>query len=148
LKIRANKCPTQDPASAGAAAANKAVTLELAKQIASIGGDAQTALKSGTFAPGSTSDNTGKGFTCDDANDPTGCIFTQNLLVEDATAAEISAAAGGAAAAAPASVAAAAPASAAPASAAATAAAPVTVTVTGGESLKTARKRSLYEIHC
>lgn len=50
----------QDPASPNAAATNKAITLELAKQIASIGGDAQTALQSGTFAPGSTSDSTGK----------------------------------------------------------------------------------------
>ena len=46
----------QDPASANAAANNKAVTLALAKQIASIGGDPQTALKAGTFAPGSVSD--------------------------------------------------------------------------------------------
>lgn len=50
----------QDPASPGAAATNKAVTLALAQQIASIGGDPQTALQSGTFAPGSTSDATGK----------------------------------------------------------------------------------------
>jgi hypothetical protein len=82
----------QDPASAGAAATNKAITLALAKQIASIGGNPQTALKSGTFKAGSTSDNTGKGNTCDDANDKVGCIISQNLLVEDATAAEIDAA--------------------------------------------------------
>lgn len=42
----------QDPASSGAAASNKAITLELAKQIAAIGGDPQIALESGTFAPG------------------------------------------------------------------------------------------------
>ena len=54
----------QDPASSGAAAANKAITLELAKQIASIGGNATEAINSGTFAPGSTSDNTGKGNGC------------------------------------------------------------------------------------
>ncbi|KAK4687273.1 hypothetical protein P7C73_g2829, partial [Tremellales sp. Uapishka_1] len=82
----------QDPASTGAAATNKAITLALASQIASIGGDPQTALKSGTFAPGTIGDTTGAGNTCDDANDATGCIFTQNKLVEDATAAEISAA--------------------------------------------------------
>ncbi len=35
---------------------------------------------------------------CSDANDPVGCIFTQNLLVPDATADEINAAVGGAAA--------------------------------------------------
>ncbi|KAK4699976.1 hypothetical protein P7C70_g6277, partial [Phenoliferia sp. Uapishka_3] len=56
----------QDPASSGAAAINKASTLGLAVQIAAIGGDPQTALKAGTFAP--------------------------NLIVEDATAAEITAA--------------------------------------------------------
>lgn len=85
----------QDPASSGAAATNKAVVLALAQQIAAVGGDPQDALKSGTFAPGSTSDSTGKGNTCDDANDATGCIFTQNLLVEDATADEINAAVAG-----------------------------------------------------
>lgn len=36
-------------------------------------------------------DNTGKGNTCDVATDPNGCIFTQKLLVADATAAEIAA---------------------------------------------------------
>lgn len=82
----------QDPASANAAAVNKAITLELAKQIAGVGGDPQQALESGTFAPGDVNDATGKGNSCDDANDPVGCIFTQNLLVEDATAAEIDAA--------------------------------------------------------
>lgn len=85
----------QDPASDGAAATNKAITLELAKQIASVGGDPQDAIKSGTFAPGSKTDNTGKGNSCDDANDAAGCIFTQNLLVADATADEITAAVAG-----------------------------------------------------
>jgi len=86
----------QDPASPNAAAGNKAIVLELAKQIASVGGNPQDALQSGTFPPGNLSDNTGKGNTCDDANDGTGCIFTQNLLVPDATADEINAAVGGA----------------------------------------------------
>ncbi len=45
----------QDPASAGAAAHNKAVVLALAKQLAAIGADPQEALLSGTFAPGSVS---------------------------------------------------------------------------------------------
>ena len=54
----------QDPASTGAAATNKAIVLELAKQIASIGGDPQDALKSGTFKPGNLADNTGKGNAC------------------------------------------------------------------------------------
>lgn len=35
------------------------------------------------------------GNTCDDANDPNGCIFTQNLIVEDAAADEINAAVAG-----------------------------------------------------
>ncbi|KAG8978019.1 hypothetical protein FRB90_008591, partial [Tulasnella sp. 427] len=82
----------QDPASANAASINKAIVLELAKQIAALGEDPQQALESGTFAPGDLNDATAKGNTCDDANDPTGCIFTQKLLVEDATAAEIDAA--------------------------------------------------------
>jgi hypothetical protein len=93
----------QDPASPGAAAINKAIVLGLAKQIKSVGGNPQDALKSGTFAPGLLTDNTGKGNTCDDANDPVGCIITKNLLVPDATAAEINAAVGGAAPAAPSS---------------------------------------------
>jgi len=86
----------QDPASDGAAATNKAITLELAKQIASVGGDTSLALDSGTFAPGDVSDSTGAGNTCDNQDDPEGCIFTQKLLVADATQAEIDAAAGGA----------------------------------------------------
>jgi len=86
----------QDPASPNAASANKAVVLELAKQIASVGGNPQDALKSGTFAPGTIGDPTAKGNTCDDANDPNGCIFTQNLIVFDATDDEINAAVGGA----------------------------------------------------
>ncbi|WVQ70420.1 uncharacterized protein L199_008647 [Kwoniella botswanensis] len=81
----------QDPASADAAATNKAITLALAQQIAAIGGDPLDALKSGTFAPGDTSDPTGKGNSCDDDD----CIFTQNLLVEDATEEEINAAVAG-----------------------------------------------------
>lgn len=42
----------QDPASEGAAALNKQITLDLAVQLASIGADPQLALLSGTFAPG------------------------------------------------------------------------------------------------
>ncbi|KAI0789806.1 hypothetical protein C8Q75DRAFT_718049 [Abortiporus biennis] len=86
----------QDPASTNAAATNKAITLELAKQIHSIGGNPIDAIKSGTFAPGDLNDATAKGNSCDDANDPNGCIFTQNLLVADATEDEINAAVDGA----------------------------------------------------
>lgn len=85
----------QDPASDGAAAANKAITLELAKQIAAIGGNPQDALQTGTFKPGDLNDATAKGNTCDDANDAVGCIISQNLIVFDATAAEIDAAVAG-----------------------------------------------------
>lgn len=45
----------QDPASTGAAAINKAIVLELAKQLSAIGADPQEALLSGTFAPGQVS---------------------------------------------------------------------------------------------
>ncbi|KAL9113591.1 MAG: hypothetical protein Q9227_002329 [Pyrenula ochraceoflavens] len=85
----------QDPASVNAAATNKQITLNLAQQIASIGGDPTTALKAGTFAPGDVNDPTGAGNSCDDQNDPVGCIFSQNLLVEDATVDEINAAVAG-----------------------------------------------------
>jgi len=82
----------QDPASDNAAAINKQIALDLAVQISIIGGDPQDAIKSGTFAPGTIGDPTAKGNTCDDANDPVGCIFTQNLLVPDVTTDEINAA--------------------------------------------------------
>ena len=54
----------QDPASEGAAATNKAIVLELAKQIASVGGNAQDALQSGSFPPGKIGDPTAAGNTC------------------------------------------------------------------------------------
>ncbi|KAI4264823.1 MAG: hypothetical protein L6R35_007280 [Caloplaca aegaea] len=84
----------QDPASANAAETNKAITLELAKQIASVGGDPQQALKAGTFAPGDVNDPTAKGNSCNEEADKEGCIFTQDLLVPDATADEITTDAG------------------------------------------------------
>ncbi|KAI0916257.1 hypothetical protein AcV5_003247 [Taiwanofungus camphoratus] len=85
----------QDPASTNAASVNKAIVLELAKQIASVGGNATDALQSGTFAPGQIGDPTARGNSCDDANDTQGCIFTQNLLVDDATVDEINSAVAG-----------------------------------------------------
>ncbi|EXJ80864.1 hypothetical protein A1O3_07150 [Capronia epimyces CBS 606.96] len=91
----------QDPASANAAATNKAIVLELAVQIANIGGNPLDALQSGTFAPGQIGDPTAKGNSCDDQGDAEGCIFTQNLLVEDATEDEINAAVAASATAAP-----------------------------------------------
>jgi hypothetical protein len=45
----------QDPAATGAADINKAIVLELAVQLASIGADPQLALLSGTFQPGDVS---------------------------------------------------------------------------------------------
>ena len=131
----------QDPASTGAAATNKAIVLELAKQINAVGGNPQDALKSGTFAPGNLNDNTGKGNTCDTQNDPLGCIFSQNLLVDDATAAEITAAVGGTAAggaaAGGASSAAVAPAATTTAAQVQACAASATVTVTGATAAAT-----------
>ncbi|KZO91708.1 hypothetical protein CALVIDRAFT_541606 [Calocera viscosa TUFC12733] len=85
----------QDPASSNAAAVNKAIVLTLAQQIAAVGGNPLDAIKSGTFAPGTIGDPTAAGNTCDDANDANGCIFTQNLLVPDASDDEIDAAVAG-----------------------------------------------------
>lgn len=82
----------QDPASDNAGALNKAVTLELAKQLAGIGADPNLSLLSGTFAAGDPNDNTGKGKSCDDEEPDLGCIYSQGLLVLDASEAEISAA--------------------------------------------------------
>ncbi|PHH49176.1 hypothetical protein CFIMG_007102RA [Ceratocystis fimbriata CBS 114723] len=82
----------QDPASPDAAATNKVITLELAKQLALIGVDPLLALESGTFTPGDLSDTTGKGNTCDTLDDEPGCIFSQRLLVLDASPDEVNAA--------------------------------------------------------
>ncbi|KAJ3573210.1 hypothetical protein NP233_g2574 [Leucocoprinus birnbaumii] len=82
----------QDPASDNAASINKQIVLNLAQQIAAVGGDPTLALESGTFAPGNVNDPTAAGNTCDDPNDAEGCIFTENKLVPDATDAEIQAA--------------------------------------------------------
>ena len=79
----------QDPASPNAASTNKAIALGLAVQLAAIGGNPLDAIKSGTFAPGTIGDPTARGNACDDANDSTGCIITQGLLVPDVTAQEI-----------------------------------------------------------
>ncbi|KAL0064683.1 hypothetical protein AAF712_008381 [Marasmius tenuissimus] len=85
----------QDAASPGADQTNKDIEIELAKQIASVGGDPLLALNSGTFAPGQTNDPTAKGNSCNDENDDNGCIFTLNLLTPAATEEEILAAAMG-----------------------------------------------------
>lgn len=86
----------QDPASAGAAEINTNIVINLATQISCLGGDPTLALQSGTFAPGDVNDPTAKGNSCGDQNDAEGCIFTQNLLVEDASIDDIMAAVAGA----------------------------------------------------
>jgi len=89
----------QDPASDGAAELNKGIAEELARQIDSVGGDPALANEASTFAPGEIGDETGAGNTCNELDDEAGCINSQNLRVDDLSAAEIEAAvAGGAAA--------------------------------------------------
>ncbi|KAL2203750.1 hypothetical protein CC79DRAFT_1252276, partial [Sarocladium strictum] len=82
----------QDAASDNALAINKAITLELARQLATFGADPNLALLTGTFPPGDVNDNTGAGFTCDTEDRELGCIYTEGLLVLDATEEEIAAA--------------------------------------------------------
>lgn len=82
----------QDPAGNGAQALNKKIAQELARQIASVGGDPTLANEASTFAPGQIGDPTAKGNTCDDDKDDKGCINTLGLRVDDLTAAEIAAA--------------------------------------------------------
>ncbi|KAL8408478.1 hypothetical protein RB594_007060 [Gaeumannomyces avenae] len=82
----------QDPASAEGKAGNKQAILDLAVQIAKVGGDPLKATEAGTFAPGQIGDPTAAGNTCNDADDAVGCIISQNLLVVEATDAEIQAA--------------------------------------------------------
>lgn len=79
----------QDPASNGAAASNKAIALQIALQISKIGGEPFDALDSGTFQPGQIGDPTARGNTCNTLDDQFGCIFSQDLIVEDATEAEV-----------------------------------------------------------
>lgn len=73
----------QDPASPSARSNNKAVVLELARQIALMGGDPVVALDSGTFSPSDVQDARGNSCNTDD------CIFQQGLLVNDASNQEI-----------------------------------------------------------
>ncbi|KAG8760101.1 hypothetical protein FRC14_004087 [Serendipita sp. 396] len=74
----------QDPASPGAQINNKAVVLELARQISQIGGEPSHALYSGTFAPGEVGGDP-KGNSCNNSN----CIFEEGVLMRDASPAEI-----------------------------------------------------------
>ncbi|KAL8976315.1 MAG: hypothetical protein Q9205_007647, partial [Flavoplaca limonia] len=69
----------------GPAATIKALTLKLARKIASVGANPQEALKSGTFAPGELDDPTAAGNSRNIFDDEPGCIFTQNLSVKDTT---------------------------------------------------------------
>ncbi|KAL2126927.1 hypothetical protein VTI74DRAFT_11604 [Chaetomium olivicolor] len=84
----------QDPASPEASG-NAAIELEVAKSLASIGADPLLALQSATFPPGEIGDPTAKGKTCDDENDPVGCIITLGLLTPATTEADIKAAVAG-----------------------------------------------------
>jgi hypothetical protein len=86
----------QDPASDGADALNKQIAQDLATQIAAVGGDVSLANEASTFAPGKIGDPTAAGNTCDVADDKLGCINSQNLRVDDLSAAEIQAAGGAA----------------------------------------------------
>ncbi|KAK3318986.1 hypothetical protein B0H66DRAFT_623263 [Apodospora peruviana] len=85
----------QDPASAEGIAGNADIELAVAIQISLLGGDPTLALNSATFPPGELGDPTGAGNTCDDANDPAGCIFTLNLLTPAVDEAQILAAVAG-----------------------------------------------------
>jgi hypothetical protein len=82
----------QDPAGEGAQALNKEIASELARQIASVGGDPALANEASTFAPGELDDPTAAGNTCNDENDDEGCINSLGLRVDDLSADEIAAA--------------------------------------------------------
>lgn len=82
----------QDPAGDDAQALNKEIASELARQIASIGGDATLANEASTFEPGQLDDPTAAGNTCNDENDDEGCINSLGLRVDDLSADEITAA--------------------------------------------------------
>ncbi|KAH7378215.1 hypothetical protein BKA66DRAFT_571646 [Pyrenochaeta sp. MPI-SDFR-AT-0127] len=82
----------QDPAGEGAQALNKQIAEELARQIASVGGDPLLANEASTFAPGELNDPTAAGNTCNDENDDAGCINSLGLRVDDLTADEVAAA--------------------------------------------------------
>lgn len=74
---------------------NKAITLEFARQIASVGGNPQEALELGTFAPGELDDPTAAGNSCNTLDHEPDCICTQYLLVKVATPEVIDAAVAG-----------------------------------------------------
>ncbi|KAL1843066.1 hypothetical protein VTJ49DRAFT_3201 [Mycothermus thermophilus] len=81
----------QDAASPEAVV-NRDVELAVARSLASIGADPLLALRSATFPPGQIGDPTARGQTCNDPDDPVGCIFTLNLLTPAVTEEEILAA--------------------------------------------------------
>jgi len=66
----------QDPASFGAADHNRAVILELARQISLIGGNPVKAFDASTFTPGWVGDSSGKGNSCNAPN----CIYEGGRL--------------------------------------------------------------------
>ncbi|KAI5457177.1 hypothetical protein BGZ63DRAFT_337044, partial [Mariannaea sp. PMI_226] len=79
----------QDASWRDAGALNKAIVLELARQLASIGADPELALLSGTFAASGVSTIQSLNNYCDNEDLSLGCIFSQNLLVLDASRNEI-----------------------------------------------------------
>lgn len=82
----------QDPAGEGAQDLNKEIAAELARQIASVGGDPLLANEASTFEPGELDDPTAAGNTCNDENDDEGCINSLGLRVDDLSQDEILAA--------------------------------------------------------
>lgn len=79
----------QDAAADGAQELNKQAAAELARQIASIGGDPLRANEASTFAPGEIGDPTANGGGCNDEDDVNGCINTLELRVDDLDEEEI-----------------------------------------------------------
>jgi hypothetical protein len=82
----------QDAAADGAQELNKEIAAELARQIATLGGDPLRANEASTFAPGEIGDPTANGGGCNDAEDVNGCINTLGLRVDDLSEEEILAA--------------------------------------------------------
>ncbi|KNZ61541.1 hypothetical protein VP01_1386g4 [Puccinia sorghi] len=82
----------QDAASEGAKENNKKSALLAALSLKQIGSDPLLALNTGTFKAGDPKNpKNGRGESCDDDKDTTGCIYTKKLLVEDVTKEEIEA---------------------------------------------------------
>ncbi|KAL9606913.1 MAG: hypothetical protein Q9204_009410, partial [Flavoplaca sp. TL-2023a] len=75
----------QDLAAPGATATNKGLTLEIARQIASIGANPKKPSSQELSFLESSMKPTTTGQSCNMFDDEPGCIFTQNLSVKDTT---------------------------------------------------------------